>query len=130
MTPAAKIVTVHDSEFWKSTSGFSVYEVGPPVAIEVGVVLEARRFDAVRAFPETRDFVPGGAQLLPGPGGSLYVVNYDSDAMSKIRTSDMQQIQRVPTGHHPIGITYDKVDHRVWVACYSGSLYVFDDAAP
>lgn len=63
-------------------------------------------------------------------GGSLYVVNYDSDAMSKIRTSDMQQIQRVPTGHHPIGITYDKVDHRVWVACYSGSLYVFDDAAP
>lgn len=63
-------------------------------------------------------------------GKSLYVVNYDSDAMSKIRTSDMQQIQRVPTGHHPIGITYDKTDHRVWVACYAGSLYVFDDAAP
>jgi len=63
-------------------------------------------------------------------GASLYVVNYDSDAMSKIRTSDMTQVQRVPTGHHPIGITYDPVDHRVWVACYSGSIYVFDDAAP
>lgn len=63
-------------------------------------------------------------------GRSLYVVNYDSDAVSKIRTSDMQQIQRLPTGHHPIGITYDKVDHRVWVACYGGSIYVFDDAAP
>jgi len=63
-------------------------------------------------------------------GRSLYVVNYDSDAVSKIRTSDMTQIQREPTGRHPIGITYDKTDHRVWVACYGGSLVVFDDKAP
>ncbi|MCB1284236.1 MAG: YncE family protein, partial [Microthrixaceae bacterium] len=62
-------------------------------------------------------------------GRSLYVVNYDSDAVSKIRTSDMTQIQRLPTGHHPIGITYDRTDNRVWVACYGGSLYVFDDTA-
>ena len=62
-------------------------------------------------------------------GRSVYVVNYDSDAVSKIRTSDMTQIQRLPTGHHPIGITYDRTDNRVWVACYGGSLYVFDDTA-
>lgn len=63
-------------------------------------------------------------------GRSLYVVNYQSNAVSKIRTSDMTQIQRVQVGHHPIGITYDPVDHRVWVACYGGSIHVLDDHQP
>ena len=67
------------------------------------------------------------SMTISADGRSLYVVNYDSDAMSKIRTSDMAQLQRVPTGHHPIGITYDNATGQVWVACYSGSLYVFDD---
>ncbi len=64
---------------------------------------------------------------ISADGRSLYVVNYDSDQMSKIRTSDMTEIQREPTGHHPIGITVDKDTSQVWVACYGGSLVVFDD---
>jgi hypothetical protein len=32
------------------------------------------------------------------------------------------------TGHHPIGITYDPLTGRVWVACYSGEIEIFDDA--
>jgi hypothetical protein len=28
---------------------------------------------------------------------------------------------------HPIGITYDRTTRRVWVACYSGELRVYDD---
>ncbi|MEZ5320506.1 MAG: YncE family protein [Microthrixaceae bacterium] len=62
-------------------------------------------------------------------GASLYVVNYDAGALSKVRTSDMTQLQRLPTNHHPIGVTYDPVDHRAWVACYGGTIQVFDDKA-
>jgi YVTN family beta-propeller protein len=60
-------------------------------------------------------------------GTALYVVNYASDAISKIRTSDMHQVQRLAVNHHPIGIAYDAGTNRVWVACYSGSIVVFDD---
>ena len=60
-------------------------------------------------------------------GTALYVVNYASDAISKIRTADMVQTQRIPVNHHPIGIAYDEEAHQVWVACYSGSILVFDD---
>jgi hypothetical protein len=34
----------------------------------------------------------------------------------------------VRTDTHPIGITYDATTNRVWVACYSGAIMVFDDA--
>jgi hypothetical protein len=39
----------------------------------------------------------------------------------------MQVLQTVKTNQHPIGITYDAATQRVWVACYSGSLMLFDD---
>ena len=60
-------------------------------------------------------------------GKSLYVVNYDSNTMSKVRTSDMKVIQVVNTNAAPIGITYDAPSKSVWVCCYSGSIMVFDD---
>ena len=65
--------------------------------------------------------------VMSDDGLSLYVVNYQSDTMVKVRTSDMQIIQTVKTGHHPVGITYDAQMRRVWVANYTGSLWVFDD---
>ena len=65
------------------------------------------------------------------PDGSyIYVVNYMSNTMSKVRTSDMHVVQTVPTNPNPIGITYDNATHQVWVACYSGSIMVFQDATP
>ncbi len=36
-----------------------------------------RSFVPIRAFPETRDLVPPDADLLVGPGGSVYVVTHD-----------------------------------------------------
>ncbi|HSO40332.1 MAG TPA: hypothetical protein VLT33_47730 [Labilithrix sp.] len=36
-----------------------------------------RSFVPLRAFPETRDLVPPDADLLVGPGGSVYVVTHD-----------------------------------------------------
>jgi DNA-binding beta-propeller fold protein YncE len=47
--------------------------------------------------------------------------------MVKVRTSDMQVIQTIKTGHHPVGITYDAQMRRAWVANYSGSLSIFED---
>lgn len=36
-----------------------------------------KAFVPLRAFPETRDLVPPDADLLVGPGGSVYVVSHD-----------------------------------------------------
>jgi hypothetical protein len=36
-----------------------------------------RTFVPIRAYPETRDLVPSDADLLVGPGGSVYVVRHD-----------------------------------------------------
>ena len=58
---------------------------------------------------------------------ALYVVNYDEASVSKVRTSDMEVIDTVGVDANPIGIDYDPVTHTVWVACYGGSIYVFDD---
>jgi hypothetical protein len=35
----------------------------------------------------------------------------------------------VGVGHHPIGITWDDDTRQLWVACYSGSIAVFQDGA-
>ena len=67
------------------------------------------------------------SMVLSENGEFLYVVNYRSNTVSKVRTRDMKVIQSVKTGSNPIGITYDSKTHQVWVACYSGSLMVFQD---
>jgi len=61
-------------------------------------------------------------------GLSVYVVNYESSTVSKIRIDDMKEMQTLPTQHHPIGITYDAHTGNVWVACYVGTIMVFADA--
>jgi YVTN family beta-propeller protein len=66
------------------------------------------------------------SMAIASDGGSLYVVNYESNTVSKLRASDMRVLQVVPTNEAPIGITYDPATHRVWVACYSGSIMVFN----
>ncbi len=59
-------------------------------------------------------------------GTALYVVNYDSNTVTKLRASDMSIVQTVGVGSNPIGVTFDPTTHRVWVACYSGEILVFD----
>jgi DNA-binding beta-propeller fold protein YncE len=60
-------------------------------------------------------------------GRSLYVVNYQSDTITKLRTSDMTTIQTEPTGVNPIGISYDATTGNIWVAVYTGQILVFAD---
>jgi YVTN family beta-propeller protein len=64
---------------------------------------------------------------LAEDGRALYVVNYESGTVSKLRTSDMKELQTVGACYHPIGITYDRTTRRVWVACYTGTIRVYDD---
>jgi DNA-binding beta-propeller fold protein YncE len=64
---------------------------------------------------------------LAADGRSLYVVNYVSGTITKLRTSDMTPVETVSACVHPIGIAYDRTTRRVWVACYGGEIRVYDD---
>ncbi|MBP6996918.1 MAG: beta-propeller fold lactonase family protein [Phycicoccus sp.] len=61
-------------------------------------------------------------------GAALYVVDYNASTMTKVRTSDMTATYTVPTDGNPIGITYEPTLKRVWVACYGGTILVYDDS--
>ena len=63
---------------------------------------------------------------ISGDGTAIFVVNYDSNTMTMLRTSDMKVIQAVATGTHPVGVTYDGKTGRVWVAVYTGELMIFN----
>ena len=66
--------------------------------------------------------------VLAPDGRSLYVVNYGSQTVAKVRTRDMLVLQRLRTrGVHPVGIDYDAKTRTVWVACYRGTIERFAD---
>jgi DNA-binding beta-propeller fold protein YncE len=60
-------------------------------------------------------------------GKAIYVVNYESGTVSKLRARNLEILQTIDACYHPIGITYDAPTQRVWVACYGGSILVYDD---
>ncbi|MGH2568195.1 MAG: cytochrome D1 domain-containing protein, partial [Bacteroidota bacterium] len=64
---------------------------------------------------------------LSGNGEYLYVVNYESNTLSKVRCETMEVVRELSTDHHPIGVTVDPETNQVWVACYSGSIMIFQD---
>ena len=85
------------------------------VNLRTGAVARVSTGDAPRSLARSTD------------GSALYVVNYGSGSISKLRTSNMRVLQTVEACYHPIGITYEPVTRRVWVACYGGQILVFDD---
>ena len=64
---------------------------------------------------------------ISSDGTALFVVNYVSGTISKVRASDLKVLQTVKVCTSPIGITYDQPTSRTWVACYGGSIKVFDN---
>jgi YVTN family beta-propeller protein len=64
---------------------------------------------------------------ISSDGTALFVVNYVSGTISKVRASDLKVLQKVKVCASPIGITYDALTARTWVACYGGSIKVFDN---
>ena len=67
------------------------------------------------------------SMAISSDGLAVYVVNYESSTVSKLRTSDLKQIAKTATDYHPIGIAYEPTTGSIWVACYGGSIMVFDD---
>jgi YVTN family beta-propeller protein len=67
------------------------------------------------------------SMVISDNGAYLYVVNYFSNTVSKVSTRDMKVVQTVNVNSSPIGITFDPQTKQVWVACYSGSIMVFQD---
>jgi YVTN family beta-propeller protein len=64
---------------------------------------------------------------ISSDGSALFVVNFNSDTVSKVRTSDMKVLQTIKVCNEPIGVTYDSSTNRTWVACYGGALKVFSN---
>ena len=64
---------------------------------------------------------------ISSDGSALFVVNFNSDTVSKVRTSDMKVLQTFKVCNEPIGVTFDGSTNRTWVACYGGALKVFDN---
>ena len=64
---------------------------------------------------------------ISGDGSALYVVNYKSDTMSRVRTNDMKVTQNIKVCDEPIGITYDVPTGNTWVACYKGQVKIFSN---
>lgn len=60
-------------------------------------------------------------------GTALFVVNFNSGTVSKIRTSDFKILQTVKVCEQPIGVTFEESKQRTWVACYLGAIKVFDN---
>ena len=61
-------------------------------------------------------------------GTSLFVVNFNSDTISKVRTSDFKVLQTLKVCDQPIGVTYEPLHQRTWVACYLGQIKIFNDS--
>jgi len=64
---------------------------------------------------------------ISADGSALFVTNYLSGTVSKIRTKDMTLLQTIKVCKSPIGITYDAPTARTWVACYEGLIKVYDN---
>ena len=60
-------------------------------------------------------------------GTALYVVNYKSNTLVKINANDFKVIQRLRPCNEPIGVAYEPMNSKVWVACYGGAIKVFND---
>jgi DNA-binding beta-propeller fold protein YncE len=64
---------------------------------------------------------------LSSDGSALFVVNYNSDTLAKVRVSDFKILQKIKVCDRPIGITYEKSMNQTWVACYGGSIKVYSN---
>jgi YVTN family beta-propeller protein len=60
-------------------------------------------------------------------GTTMFVVNFKSNTMSKVRTSDMRVLETIKACNEPIGVTYDAPTGNTWVACYKGQIKIYSN---
>jgi len=67
---------------------------------------------------------------ISSDGSALFIVNYGSGTLSKVRTSTMKRVQNVYACPKPIGVSFESVHQRTWVACYGGLIKVYRNKLP
>ena len=65
---------------------------------------------------------------ISSDGLAIFVVNYKSNTISKVRTIDMKVLESIKTCNQPIGVTYDAPSGNIWVACYKGEIRVYSNS--
>jgi YVTN family beta-propeller protein len=65
---------------------------------------------------------------ISSDGSTLFVVNFKSNTMSKVRTSDMKVLETIRACNEPIGVTYDNPTGNTWVACYKGQIKIYSNS--
>ena len=63
---------------------------------------------------------------LSTDGSAVYVGNYAEDSLAVVDLDEMKVVQKIAPGPHPIGVTCEPRSERVWVACYGGSVRLYD----
>lgn len=87
------------------------------------------RFD-IQAKKFTGQAVIGHAPrklVISVDGHFLYVLNYLSNTLVKVNTRTMEVVQEISTPSAPSDLAFDPDRNRLWVACPSGSLLVYED---
>ncbi|MFM9099587.1 MAG: YncE family protein, partial [Actinomycetota bacterium] len=111
--PRAIVLSPDDQTLYVSLNA-----AGRVVAFDLNegkVVRSAKTGNAARSLDISQD------------GTALYVVNYKSNTLVKLNVSTFDVIQKIRPCSEPIGVTYEPLNKRVWVACYGGAIKVFND---
>ena len=83
--------------------------------------------EANKAIKSVKTGATARSLAMSGDGSALFVVNFSSGTVTKLRSSDLSKVQTIKVCKEPIGITYDNATNRTWVACYEGSVKVFQN---
>lgn len=84
-------------------------------------LVKRKKLRTITTGKETRSLA------ISSDGTALFVVNFGSATVSKIRTSDFAVLQTLKVCTQPIGVTYESTTNRTWVACYLGQIKIFDN---
>lgn len=86
-------------------------------------------FDLIKRkiLASTRTGKTARSLAISSDGSALFVVNFESGTVSKLRASDLTVLQKIKVCRQPIGVTYDETTSRTWVACYLGQIKIFDN---
>jgi len=87
----------------------------------------AWNLEANQAIKSVKTGATARSLAISGDGSALFVVNFSSGTVTKLRSSDLSKVQTIKVCKEPIGITYDNATNRTWVACYEGSVKVFQN---
>lgn len=67
---------------------------------------------------------------ISSDGTALFIVNYGSGTLSKVRTSTMKRVQNLYACPKPIGVSFEAIHQRTWVACYGGLIKIYKNKVP